>query len=269
MFKKIVIFLTIFLTFSSAKPLLAHQPVIVGNETIYIQDPEISRAFYDELSGIPQRYFIESNKEFELYLNLLVPLKINPNGRYSAKVYDLNNNLQLLATVDGPSVPWSVYYETFAKDYYYKGPEYDKIMPAGKYAIDIYSGDNQGKYVLALGKIENFSVKNSLNIVSLLRDLKVNFFETSPFTLTITIFGIVYLATIFIAALLFFIIYKIIVHQPQKTSLKKKLIKSSLFVVLIMLGLYTWNPIVFFIADILFIDTSLDLFSQRMIKSYS
>lgn len=267
MFKKFVIFLTLFLVFSCSKPCLAHQPVIVGDQTIQIHDPEISRAFYDELNGIPQRYFIDSAKKFELYINLLVPLKANPNGRYSAKVYDLNNNLNLIATVEGTSIPWSLYYETFAKDYYYKGPEFDQTLPAGQYAIDVYSGDNQGKYVLALGKIEDFSIKNSLNIMSILRNLKVNFFNTSPFTLILTIFGIIYFVSIFIIALFFTLICNFIIYKTKKTNnisskvhLKRKLIKTSISVALIILGLYTWNPIILFIADVLVFDTITDFF---------
>lgn len=265
MFKKIVTFLTLFLILSCVKPSFAHQPIIVGDQTIQITDPEISRAFYDELNKIPQRYFIESQKDFDLYLNLLVPLKSNPNGRYSAKIYDLKNNLKLLATIDGPSVPWSIYYETFAKDYYYKGPEFDQLMPAGQYAIDIYSGDNQGKYVLALGKIENFSIKNSLNIIGILRDLKINFFNTSPFTLAFTIFGIIYLISILTISIFVFLIYKFVIHKtkkhtalPKKISLKRRLIKSGLSLILVIIGLYTWNPIIIFLAYIFIFDTIFD-----------
>lgn len=265
MFKKIVIFLTLFLTLSSVKIAHAHQPIIVGDQTIQITDPEISRAFYDEQNNIPQRYFIESQKDFDLYLNLLVPLKSNPNGRYSAKIYDLNDNLRLLATIDGTAIPWSTYYETFAKDYYYKGPEFDQFLPAGKYAIDIYSGDNQGKYVLVLGKTESFSIKDSFNTIGTLRNLKVNFFNTSPFTLAITIFGIIYLAAILVISIILFLIYKLIIHKtknkfplPKKTKLKRVLIKSSLSLIFVILGLYTWNPIIIFFSYILIFDTIFD-----------
>jgi len=37
----------------------AHQPTIVGKETLTIDNPEISRAFYDELKGAPRSYLIE------------------------------------------------------------------------------------------------------------------------------------------------------------------------------------------------------------------
>lgn len=270
MFKKIVIFLTLFLTLSYQKPLYAHQPIIVDNQTIQITDPETSYAFYDQLNRVPQRYFIESQKNFDLYINLLVPLKSNPNGRYSAKVYDLNDNLKLLATVDGTSVPWSIYYETFAKDYYYKGPEFNQPLPAGKYAIDIYSGDNQGKYVLAIGKNENFSTKDSLSIIGILRDLKINFFNTSPFILVTTLFGIAYLSIIFIISFLIFLFYEFIIHinKPhtllsKKTSPKNKLTKSLISIIFILISLYTWNPLVIFLTNILIISTTLDFLPKK------
>lgn len=51
----------------------AHQPRIpVGNETIVL-DPEISKAYYTELRGIPQTYTITSDTPFALYVNLLAP----------------------------------------------------------------------------------------------------------------------------------------------------------------------------------------------------
>lgn len=252
MIKKIVLFITILFALFHPVSALAHQPVIVGNQTIRITDPEISRAFYDELDLAPQQYFIESSKEFNLYLNLLVPLKVNTNGRYSAKIYNLNNNQKLIATLEGTSVPWSIYYETFAKDYYYKGPEFDQILPAGSYRVDVYSGDNQGKYILAIGKIENFTFQNSYNIIGILQNLKVNFFNTSPFTLIITIFGAVYFSIILLIAIIVWLIYRKIPLKTKriiKPSKKRKIILIFISLILLSVSLYFWNPIVMFLSD--------------------
>ncbi|HBB04294.1 TPA: hypothetical protein DCZ39_05385 [Patescibacteria group bacterium] len=55
----------------------AHQPRLVFTqpigETIQVQDPEISQAFYGILSGQEDIYQIVSDTGFLLYVNILVP----------------------------------------------------------------------------------------------------------------------------------------------------------------------------------------------------
>lgn len=57
----------------------AHQPRLAYNENLTIdnakriENPEISQAFYGELKGQPDYYKIDSDKDFNLYVNLVVP----------------------------------------------------------------------------------------------------------------------------------------------------------------------------------------------------
>ena len=92
--KKIFLLVLIFLFFSLAFGVSASQTNITyfqkGN--INISNPEISQAFYDELKGAPRDYYIDSSKDLELYINLLVPAIINRDGKYSADVFDGNGN---------------------------------------------------------------------------------------------------------------------------------------------------------------------------------
>lgn len=160
----------------------AHNPRIVSTNEVNVQDPEISQAFYDTLSGKPKIYHMDSTKEFDLYLNLLVPKTTNPNGRYSANVYRLDGQNKIpVATLDGNKVTWTEFYEPFGGDYYYKGPEFKKLAPTGKYDIEVFSGDNKGKYVLAIGEKERFGVADSLKLIWVLPKLKTAFFGQSAF----------------------------------------------------------------------------------------
>ena len=53
----------------------SHQPQLIYQKqgNIEISNPEVSQAFYDELKEAPKNYFVSSEKDFNLYVNLLVP----------------------------------------------------------------------------------------------------------------------------------------------------------------------------------------------------
>ena len=188
--KKILCLLITILLFASST--WAHQPMIVEKDPIQIEKPEISRAFYDELKGRPRSYFIDSEKDFDLYLNLLVPKNTNPGGRYSAHVYRIENGKRsILTEIDGGSVVWKEFYEPFGGDTYLTGPEYKRSVPAGRYEIEIYSQANLGKYVLAVGEKEFFGPKEIAKVYTDVPRLKGEFFGESPWSFLWTPVGIV------------------------------------------------------------------------------
>ncbi|MGA2418320.1 MAG: Type 1 glutamine amidotransferase-like domain-containing protein [Candidatus Staskawiczbacteria bacterium] len=226
---KITTYIVIFLFLTAASIASAYQlrVVYLQNGNVQINNPEISQAFYDELKGEPRDYFIDSSKDFELYINLLVPEKANRDGRYSAKIFSEDNgNEQQIAESDGDSSQWQEYYDNFGRDYYLKGPELDNQLAAGKYKIEIFSEDNQGKYVLETGKKEIYDAQSILNIYWQLPFLKLTFFETSVLQFFLTPFGIAGIGAIgvlliFIALIYYFVgaIREFIKHNQAKTLL--------------------------------------------------
>jgi hypothetical protein len=59
-------------------PVFGHQPRIGFDKgtlinPIEIEKPEVSKAYYSELTGEPEYYQINSNTDFLLYLNILAP----------------------------------------------------------------------------------------------------------------------------------------------------------------------------------------------------
>jgi len=219
--KKIILYIIGFLFFASwllgPGSVSAHQPRIIFSQAGYslgpvnINNPEISQAFYDELKGKPRDYFIDSSKDFELYINLLVPEEPNRDGRYSARVFLVNDpsesfgkaqdkasgqEEEQIVELDGASFDWQEFYEPFGRDYYLKGPEFSRQVSAGKYKIEVYSGDNQGKYVLAVGKKESYDAQSLLNIYWQLPLLKLTFFKTSVLQFFLTPFGVAGIGTI-------------------------------------------------------------------------
>jgi dipeptidase E len=227
LFFSVAIIFFLFLGF--APNVFAHQPKIIYSQKgdVQILNPEISQDFYDELAGKPRDYFIDSDKSFVLYINLLVPEASNREGRYSANIFLEGKDGEMqVASLDGTAFDWQEYYESFVRDYYLKGPKFEKELEAGKYKIEVYSADNKGKYVLAAGKNEVYDAKSILNIYWQLPLLKIAFFKTSVLQFFLTPFGIAGIGVIgailiFLALIYYFVgaIKELIKHNQAKTLL--------------------------------------------------
>jgi hypothetical protein len=61
------------LTLILASSVLAHQPRITENGITNVRDPEVSKAYYAQLSNEPQVYVISATGSFQLYVNILIP----------------------------------------------------------------------------------------------------------------------------------------------------------------------------------------------------
>lgn len=179
-------------------PVLAHQPRIVGNQTlIEVKNPDISQAFYARLNGSPQVYKIISDKPLQLYVNLLVPALPNIDTDFVAEVFSSTEAPEnLLKKLDGASFEWTKFFEPFGGDTYLKGPEYEEPVPAGTYLIKVSSPDNQGKYAVAIGKKEKFPPGEIIRTIVVLPKLKKTFFEKSPLTAYFNLSGVFILVVI-------------------------------------------------------------------------
>jgi len=229
--KKAILSIFIFLFLGLAPNVLAHKPQIIYSQSgdIQISSPDVSQAFYDELKGSSRYYFIDSPKDFDLSINLLVPAFANKTGRYSAKVFSITGDKeQQIMLYDGSKFGWNEYYESFGRDYYLKMSETDLESPitAGKYKIEVFSENNRGKYVFTIGKKEAFDAQSVLNIYWQLPLLKLIFFKTSVLEFFFTPFGIAGVgaigAVLVILAVLHFLVGVIsegIKHRQAKTLL--------------------------------------------------
>ena len=185
---------------------LAHQPRLVGNETeVVVILPEISKAYYGNLAGKPVTYHIEATDTFRLYVNILVPDMEGIEKDLSVKIFKPGDLISLL---DGQHYDWKGFYEPFAGDDYYRGPEYVQVQEPGVYEIQVYSPDNQGKYVLAVGDREAFPFGELIRTYLVLPRLKSEFFGKSPFSAYLNLMGIflgfMLLGTLIIVAIIYF-----------------------------------------------------------------
>ena len=160
-------FIFIFFCFNS----YAHQPKLIKyspseNNPHKVIFPEISKAYYGKLDGEPHYYIIKSDKEFLFYTGILSPKR---NENYTWLSIDIiNENKEIIFKADGKNFKWEPWYEPYARDWYWKGPEiggelntetgFKKSFPlkSGSYLIKIYNDDNSGNYSLAVGEAEFF-----------------------------------------------------------------------------------------------------------------
>lgn len=203
----------------------AHQPRLVGNETtILVDQPEISKAYYGSLSGKPVTYRIESPDPFRLYVNILVPDIEGIDKDVSVKILKQGAVISIL---DGIEHDWTHFYEPFAGDHYFRGSEYVKEQDAGTYEIEVYSPDNQGKYVLAVGDKEAFPLGELVRTYAVLPRLKSEFFGKSPFSAYFNIMGIFLAVILVIAGVLLITVFysiKLIRKRFNRQKLSQKAI---------------------------------------------
>jgi steroid 5-alpha reductase family enzyme len=172
---KKIIFLLIFLLMLTS--VIAHQPR-VGTDYIQVEDVEVSKAYYGELNGIPHVYTINSEKEFSIYINVLIP---GDELTHTVSAELIKDN-EVIESLDGKNFDWEIWYEEFAGDYYMKGPELGENfkstskLSAGDYTIKVFNENNQGKYSLAVGEKEEFPAPEIVNAVVLVPWLKLTFF---------------------------------------------------------------------------------------------
>tara|TARA_B100000029_G_scaffold62620_1_gene56128 strand:+ start:109 stop:795 length:687 start_codon:yes stop_codon:yes gene_type:complete len=161
--------LLLFILFLVSLPLHAHQPKLINySPTIdnphVVIFPEISKAYYSKLTGQPHYYVINSEDDFLFYTSILSP-KINEEpSRFSLEVLDGNQNI--VYKVDGSNFEWTAWYEPYARDWYWKGPEIGVesgkefqtsfTIDAGTYYIKVFNESNTGHYSLAVGEAEFF-----------------------------------------------------------------------------------------------------------------
>ena len=196
----------------------AHQPRIAQESgLIVVEEPEISKAYYGELRGEPAIYTFTSEEEINIYINLLVPYtETEEHDVFSAELLDTEG--KQIALLDGYEHNWTIFYEEFGRDTYWKGPELGEDfkstgkIPAGTYYIRVFNEDNTGKYVLAVGDKESFPLSEIINAIITVPIIKFVFFGKPE----MLIFSLLLIAGIGV------IIYFLVTRRKIKKKKKEK-----------------------------------------------
>ena len=233
----------------------AHQPRLVEGRQTIVTEPEISKAYYGQLTGVPDVYTIHSSVPFHLYVNVLVPDIAGQKKDVSAAIV---KDGQPLTTLDGPSFVWKTMFEPFGYDTYWAGPEYKVSAGAGTYVITVSSPQNDSKYSLAIGETENFNAKEILNALTLVPRLKSSFFQESPISFILSPFGWGLILMLYVLASIVGLLYRFLLRRLAVNRVRQsgkniarpdRLIRLAIGVVLLLWAITTtWNPILIFLS---------------------
>jgi hypothetical protein len=191
----------------------AHQPRIVqGPETVVV-NPEISRAYYGTLTGEPHIYKIQSNRDFDLYVSILVPGVANPKKDV---IVEIRKQDEAIAVIGGETADWKSFFEKFGQSTYWDGGEYKSRSQAGVYSVVVSSTNNDSRYSLAIGELEAFDVEEILNVLNVIPSLKRNFFDESPISFIKSPFGWGYILIVFVIAFIFGLLFRAVSKRLAK-----------------------------------------------------
>jgi hypothetical protein len=248
----------------------AHQPRIVESEATQVIDPEISKAYYATLTGSPHIYTIDSNVDFDLYVSILLPDIQSADKSTVAEVF---KGEKQIATLGGESAVWKSFFEPFGQSSYLDGGEYKARAEAGVYTVKVSSRNNESKYSLAIGEIEAFDGTEGTNALSIIPELKRDFFEESPITFIKSPFGWGLIVIMYLLAFLFGFILKFIMRKfrrnrglpfealaknggvAQNIGKSDRLLRALIGVGLLLWAITTtWSPILIFFSGFAFFE---------------
>ena len=245
----------------------AHNPVTVTSNEIIVTDPEISKAYYAELTGKPHIYYIKSDEPFNLYVNLLVPDIKDQKKDTIAQILKINKDINteiVLTSLEGTGYKWTNYFEPFGSDKYWKGPEFKIRAEAGEYEIRVRSPQFDGKYALAIGEAESFGLEETIGSIDKIIKNKKEFFGKSPISFIFSPIGFGYIIVMFLFAFITGFVYRLIIKKINKNKIrgvvkninkKDRIIRVILGLALLILAITTtWNPILFFFAGFCFFE---------------
>lgn len=233
----------------------AHQPRIATENPTIVTFPEVSKAYYGSLSGKPAVYTITADKPFALYVGVLVPDIAGQKKDVSAVI--LKNGEQL-ALLNGTSFEWKKFFEPFGHDTYWQGPEYKAQAGAGTYEIRVTSASNDSKYSLAIGEIEAFDFKEGMNALTLIPQLKKDFFNKSGVDFILSPFGWGLIVIMFVLAFIVGFTYRFILKRVSKTTVRgagknigvrDRLMRLAIAVAFFVWAITTsWSPWLLFLS---------------------
>ncbi|MFC1639032.1 DUF2892 domain-containing protein [Patescibacteria group bacterium] len=246
---------------------LAHQPNAVDAAgPVEVTAPEISKAYYAELDGEAAEYVIDSPEPFDLYAGLTVA---DLPGAETDFVLEVEAGGGPLFRADGAEHSWTAYHERFANDIYLNGPEYRLAdAPAGRYVVRVSSPDNRGKYVLAIGEIEDFGPAATLDAIRTASRLKSDYFGKTGWSFAVSLLGgpflLVAVALGAFAGLLYRRVLKLLpVKKAQRLpghrkniGLADRLLRLGIALALLAVGVHFWLPCLFLLSGFVFYEAA-------------
>jgi len=239
----------------------AHQPRIVKENPTIVTLPEVSKAYYGALDGKPAVYTIRSEKAFALYVGVLVPDIAGQKKDVSAVILKDGKQLALL---NSTSVQWTTFFEEFGRETYWQGPEYKAQADAGTYEVRVTSTNNDSKYSLVIGETEAFDFKEGMNALTLIPELKKDFFKKSPIGFILSPFGWGFILIVFVLAFIFGWIYRTLLKRFARNTTRgssknigtnDRMVRALIGIILLLIAITTtWSPWLLFLSGLAFFE---------------
>jgi len=184
--KSLVFFILV--TFFVPFTIFAHQPNFIDKQIQIINaEPEISKAYYGELIGSKAVYQIYATSSLKLYVQILSPKIPNSSRDFNVLIKDDKQNI--IANLSTSTNNWLSWYEDYGGDWYWQGPSFKGVIPAGAYSLIVSNPNNIGRYSLAIGEIESFPANQFFNTIQQLYTIKTKFFNESWYGIFFGIIG--------------------------------------------------------------------------------
>ena len=213
------VFLTVLLVAAAGFP--GSEPLFLTGSLFRVPDPVKAYSIFDNLDSGEREFRFESDSDFTLSAALLVPVGTNPGGRFSGKVYQIDNGVEIpIAILDGINTPWLPWRDGFYGDDYLIGPQIRKDAASGIYKISL-TPDSGGKYILMTGQEEEISIPASVRALSALPLLKRDYHRKSPLTIFSAVGGVYMVGFLGIIHVLAWGIYQAICRISGRFSVKK------------------------------------------------
>jgi len=120
----------------------AHQPRLVykidlpASNPLQIENPNISQAFYAELKWTPEYYSFSFDKSYTWYTSIVIPMISWATKDFS---FELQKNWTTIIMSWWTNFQRWEFYEEFAWDQYFQGPEFKQLLGTGDYLIKVFT----------------------------------------------------------------------------------------------------------------------------------
>jgi hypothetical protein len=216
--KKYLIFL-VALVFIAPMMVFAHQPNYVSQQVkITNAEPDISKAYYGELPGQSAVYTIYATFTLDLYVQILSPQITDSRKDFVVSIMDSQENI--IANLSTSTENWHSWYEEFGGDWYWQGPSVNKNVLPGEYKLVVSNSLNQGKYSLAIGRVESFPIKDFPRTIRELYLIKTIFFNEPWWGIFYGLIGKFLLGGLIIFALVVSALIFLIIRFFKKRQIK-------------------------------------------------
>jgi len=227
----------------------AHQPILVEDQEISIEDLFAAQAYYAVANRKPQQYRFSIEDPAIVHLSFLIP-DFHQKSLYASLV---RNDASSLFFFQGDQASWEKFYEPFAGDTYWRGGRYIKKLDRGEYILYVWSRRKNIRYILAIGTEERFDFLTIAKMILSVPRIKYSFFHRSPMTFLWSILGITYFLMMAVVAFCIHLCCRLLLKQwfPERET--GRFVERILIFVLgmvVALGALasTWNPFLLFLA---------------------